>query len=61
MTYSVTNSKGKKLYLHKTKGGTMFFSPKILKRANVEHPDNIPEDRTVVENKKTGLLFLKKK
>lgn len=66
MAYNAKNSKGQTYYLHSKKvilrGGRpqviYYFSKKVK---NEDALDNIPDGYEISENKRTGLLFLKKK
>lgn len=65
MAYSHTNSKGQTYYLHSKnvtlRGGrkqTIFYFAREVKPGAL---DELPADRMVVENKKTGLPLLKRK
>ena len=62
MVYSKTNSKGKKYYLHSNKRGKAtlyFFSGKT--KAKGKPMGSVPSGMKVGENKKTGMLYLKRK
>ncbi len=66
MAYSVTNSKGQEYFLHSKevnlRGGrkqTIYYFAKEVDEANAL--DDLPADRQVVENERTGLPMLKKK
>lgn len=66
MAYSHKNSKGQTYYLHSKdvtlRGGrkqTIYYFAREVKAADAL--DELPEDRKVVENKRTGLPMLKKK
>jgi hypothetical protein len=66
MAYSHTNSRGQTYYLHskdvQLRGSgrkqTIYYFAKEVK---AEAMDSIPAGKTVVENERTGLLFLKGK
>lgn len=66
MTYSAKNSKGTTYFLHSRnvtlKGGrpqTIYYFAKVAKKEAAI--DEIPAGYEVSENKRTGLLFLRKK
>jgi hypothetical protein len=66
MAYSQTNSKGVAYFLHSKevvlRGGrpqTIYYFAKAEKKEDAL--DKIPDNYEVSENKRTGLLFLKKK
>ncbi len=65
MAYSHTNSKGQTYYLHSKdvtlRGGrqqTIFYFAREVKPGAL---DELPEGKTIVENKRTGLPLLKGK
>jgi len=65
MAYSVTNSKGQEYFLHSKevnlRGGrkqTIYYFAKEVDQPNAL--DELPSDRKVVENERTGLPMLKK-
>ena len=66
MAYSQKNSRGQTYYLHskavKLRGSgrtqTIFYFAKVAKTGAL---NSIPAGKSVVENKRTGLLFLKGK
>lgn len=66
MAYSQKNSKGTEYFLHSKevilRGGrpqTIYYFAKAEKKEDAV--DSIPEGYEVSENKRTGLLFLRKK
>jgi hypothetical protein len=66
MAYSVTNSKGQEYYLHSKevnlRGGRKQVIYYFAKEVDEENAlDDLPSDRQVVENERTGLPMLKKK
>jgi hypothetical protein len=66
MAYSVTNSKGVTYYLHSKevnlRGGRLQTIYYFAKEVDEENSlDELPSDRQVVENERTGLPMLKKK
>ena len=66
MAYSKTNSRGQTYYLHskdvQLRGSgrtqTIYYFAKEVKPGAM---DDIPAGKTIVENERTGLLFLKGK
>ena len=66
MSYSHVNSRGQTYYLHskdvQLRGSgrmqTIYYFGKVAKEGAI---DAIPDGKTVVENERTGLLFLKGK
>lgn len=66
MAYSHTNSRGQTYYLHskdvQLRGSgrtqTIYYFAKEVKAGAM---DDIPAGKTIVENERTGLLFLKGK
>ena len=66
MAYSHTNSRGQTYYLHSKdvqlrgsgRSQTIYYFAKEVKAGAL---DSIPAGKTVVENERTGLLFLKGK
>ena len=69
MAYAHTNKKGQTYYLHskdvtlKSTGRIQtiyYFAKEVKSGTGVTALDNIPSGKTVVENERTGLPFLKK-
>ena len=69
MAYAHTNKKGQTYYLHskdvtlKSTGRIQtiyYFAKEIKSGAGVTALDSIPAGKTIVENERTGLPFLKK-
>ena len=66
MAYSHTNSRGQTYYLHSKdvqlrgsgKTQTIYYFAKEVKAGAI---DSIPGGKSIVENERTGLLFLKGK
>ena len=65
MTFSHTNSKGNKYYLHgkevTLKGGRKQMIYYFAKEVKEHALDELPADRVVMESSRTGLPILKKK
>ncbi len=64
--FSMKNSRGRKYYLH-GKGDLFYFSPKINKRNLLSEKESAKfkeelnnGEISIKENKKTGLLFIKR-
>ena len=65
MAYSYKNSKGQTYYLHSKnvtlKGGMKMTIYYFAREVKAEAIDALPEGKTVVENKRTGLPLVKGK